>query len=110
MSDPKMYRLMSEPFESVDEANKNLEAFCDELYALRVKYRIRDLLYAIQIACVRDDGIEADATSVNFYGASEKMESIAAFAFGHISAKRQAAIQDQVSDASRAIKSQKNRK
>jgi len=108
--DEQVYRELSVPFGSVDEANASLEAFCEELYALRVKYRIRDLLYVMRVGCVRDDGTEADATIVNHCGARENMESIAAYAYGHLSASRQAAIQDEMEHACRGVKGQKSRR
>ena len=106
----ELYRELSIPFESVDKANEKVKAFCEELYDLRVKYRIRDLLYVIRIGCVRDDGDEADATIVNHYGASENMEGIAAYAYGQLSARRAEAVQDQMSQATRAVKGQASRK
>lgn len=110
IQDNELYRELSIPFESVDAANDNIQKFCDELYDLRAKYRIRELMFAIRIGCKRDDGEEADATIVNHFGSSLQMESIAAFAYGTLSARRQQYVQDEIADACRAVKTPKTRK
>lgn len=39
---PKLYREMSQPFESVDAANAALQAFQEDVAALRAKHRIAE--------------------------------------------------------------------
>lgn len=108
--DNELYRELSIPFENVEVANESLKKFCDELYDLRAKYRIRELLFVMRVGCKRDDGDEADATVVNHFGASIQMEGIAAYAYGTLAARRQQYVQDEIEDATRAIKPQKSRK
>jgi hypothetical protein len=108
--DNELYRELSIPFESVDVANESLQKFCEELYELRKKYRIRELLFVMRVGCKRDDGEEADATVVNHFGASIQMEGIAAYAYGTLAARRQQYVQDEIEEATRAIKPPKSRR
>lgn len=108
--DNELYRELSVPFDNVDVANESLTKFCEELYELRAKYRIRELLFVMRFGCKREDGDEADATVVNHFGASIQMEGIAAYAYGTLAARRQQYIQNEIEDATRAIKTPKSRK
>jgi hypothetical protein len=108
--DEEMYRKLSIPFESIDEANEALVKFTEELYALREKHRIRELLFTVRVGIVRDDGEEADATVVNHFGSSLAMEGIAAYSYGVLSTKRQQYVQDEIADATRSVKPPKSRK
>lgn len=104
-----LYRELSIPFETVEDANDNITQFCDALYELRKKHRIRDLLFVIRVGCKREDD-ESDATIVNYFGNSLSMEGIAAYAYGQLSGERQEMIAEEIKHAAKAIRNQKRRK
>jgi len=109
-NDMQQYREVSIPHESFEVANERVVKFCDELYELRNKYKIRDLLFVMRFSAIREDGMEAEATLTNHYGAAENMEGIAAYAYGELASRRQARIQDELDSSPSAIKKPKGRK
>ena len=84
MNDPKKYRAMCVPFESIEAANAALLAFQNELYELRCKHRIRDLSFAIEIDIVNADTEEGESPArvSGHLGSSVKRLELAAYAFG----------------------------
>ena len=51
--DPARYRKAAEPHESRQDAENALKAFYNELSELRVKYRIKDILFTLALlACI----------------------------------------------------------
>lgn len=102
--DPALYRQLSVPFPSVDDANASIKAFCDELAELRKKHRIRDLLFTIRIGLVDEAGTEGDSTLVNHFGDRASMESMAAYTYGTMSARRQELMRAYVSNGSKAVR------
>ena len=86
---PGLYRELSTPYASVDEANKNLKAFWDDLAEIRKKHRIADLQVVIRVSALSEDGEEGVSIIHGGYGDQTKWESMLAYAFGMESAYRQ---------------------
>jgi hypothetical protein len=95
-SNPSLFRLLSEPFENLDAANKAIAAFLDELGDLREKHKIPNVVTIIGAsAWTKGDGDEQQETEFlvpHMYGDSLRMESMAAYAYGVAASARQEAI------------------
>ena len=106
---PDNYREISVPFENVEIANAAVQAFQTELYELRNKHRIQDLVFVAQVAVKYAEG-EGSPTVVGMFGDENKMESLTGFAYGRASAMRQERISRVVEDACSAIRNTSKRK
>lgn len=87
ISDPKLYRQMSEPHESSDVANAALEKFYAMVREARKECKIRDVLIVCMDSCVYESG-EADFISIAENGSESNMLSMAAYAHGKLDAMR----------------------
>jgi len=101
-SDAANYRECSAP-KTPEQATQDWEAFCDECYALRSKYKIADLYLVGQHAIEYPDG-EGLVNGAAHFGDQTKREAIAAWALGFESAQRQADIARVMADAAQGIK------
>jgi hypothetical protein len=88
-SNPKLFREMSEPFASKEEAREAADAFQEELGELRKKHKIRDVLYVCAFSTIGDNGEEYDSILQGHMGNSLIQEQLAAYALGTIQAERQ---------------------
>lgn len=88
-NNPKLFREMSVPYESVEQANESLSAFQAELAELRKKYKIPTLLCIFHVTMLTDDGEEGAAMTTCGMGDMALFESMAAWAFGQEAAARQ---------------------
>jgi hypothetical protein len=104
-SDQAAYRECSEP-KTPEQATQDWEAFCEECYELRRKYRIADLYLVGQHAIVYPDG-KGLVNGAAHFGDQTKREAIAAWALGFESAQRQARIAQIISDAATGIKNKR---
>lgn len=95
--DPKMYRECSEPFESTTEGEAAIDAFFEDLYALRAKHKIANVLCVLQDSFVTEDGDEAPFYVKQMCGDSTRAEGMAAWVFGHEQAERKRAVADLMS-------------
>lgn len=80
---PDIYREMAEPFETVDAANDAINAFFEDLSALRERHKLAEV-YVIIRDSMRDD---PEAEEQTFYvtlhrGDSSHSESMVAYAMG----------------------------
>jgi len=82
-NDSVTYRKMCEPFASVEEANAAAQAFGDELYELRVKHRMKDVLFAIESAIAGKDG-ESHPIIYGYFGDVSNAERIASYTLGRL--------------------------
>lgn len=94
MSEPGLfdadnYHKLNQPFESADDANAALEAFWEEFYALRNKYKIPDVLVVFRLMCRTKDGDVAELFGSLNAGSEMYAESLAAWGYGRESAQRQ---------------------
>jgi hypothetical protein len=90
------WRAMQEPHESVAAANTALQAFYEELGALRSKHRLADVLVIARVTCITQDGDERDARTPMFYGDELHAESLAAYGYGHYVSQRQQMMSDYI--------------
>lgn len=86
--DGETYRRLCEPFPNVEAANAAAKAFMDELYELRVKHRIRDVLIAVEVTITYEDG-EGCPIMYGYYGDTDNAEKVAAYTFGRLQGDRQ---------------------
>lgn len=108
---PDVYRELCKPFETLEEANKAFESFQEELYELRKKHRVRDLVFIAQIGVKYDDGDEGSPIVLGMFGNEEKMEAMTAYALGRASAERQERVTRMTeSGLKQAIKAPKRKK
>lgn len=94
--DPKLFRELSEPFQSVDEVNEKLEGFRKEIGELRKKYKIPNLCVAALFSYTAG-GEEAEAFWNASFGDALKVEGMLAYALGETQAARQAMIDSMLS-------------
>ena len=76
------YREASQPHESIEAANKALEAFYADLGVLRLKYKIADAYVVLRINLIEEDGQETSAGSATGYGNKSQWALMLASAFG----------------------------
>lgn len=96
VSDPERYRRASVPHESPAKAQGALDAFCDELSALRLKYRIRDLYAICNVGVVESDGSETTMHGTTGFGSQSLWASMTAYAFGKEKALQEKKLRDLV--------------
>lgn len=89
--DEDNYRELSKPFPSTEDAQKALEGFWDEFYALRNKWRLADVYVIFKLGVVTPDGEGQICTSMSA-GSSMNHEPMTAWAFGYEQRQRQEAI------------------
>lgn len=106
--DQKLYRELGVPFATVEEANDEFKQFQDELYVLRRRHRVRDLVFIAQLAVIYEDGTEGSPLVAGMYGDEMRAEGMAAFALGRFSAERQERVAQMI-DASAGLKSPRRR-
>jgi len=80
-NNPKLYRRMSEPFGSPSDGRKAIEAFFEELQALREKHHIRDVSVVWTVACV-DGNDETEMVGRAHLGSTAKELPMLAWALG----------------------------
>jgi hypothetical protein len=106
----ELYRELQLPFDGVDEANKNIKEFCEELYDLRAKHRIQDLFFVIGLTVKFDDGDEGSTMVCNHYGDPLRQESLAGFGYGYSQSLRQENTLKLIERAMKAVEQPKSRK
>ncbi|HXP52144.1 MAG TPA: hypothetical protein VN922_19465 [Bacteroidia bacterium] len=82
--DVKNYHELSKPFESEEQANEKLNAFFDEIYELRKKYKVPDVLITIKADVMGEEGSASSFFSSHSYGAAANALSMAAYTYGVI--------------------------
>lgn len=108
--DPETYRELCIPFNGPEAANESLIKFQKELYDLRCKYRICDLLFVAQVPIKYEDGEEGSPILIGHYGDIGKSEAMAHFAAGRTSAERQERVAKLVERAAKSIRAGQKRK
>lgn len=92
MKNPGLYRRMSEPFASAEEATAAINAFFDDLAALREKHRIADVHVIAKTNAIETDGEEHVSISRYHLGDALHAESMCAYAYGAETQARKALI------------------
>lgn len=82
LSDGANYHKMSAPFETVEEAQRAANAFCEELYELRNKHRIKDTFIVLEVFYEDGDGETCGAQSAFHFGSGDVAIKLAAFGYG----------------------------
>lgn len=80
--DPANYEAMSRPFESLDAAQKAMDAFLSELLDLRKKHRIKDCVFVINVAFTSSDGEPAETMALAGFGSQLQQTPLLAFGLG----------------------------
>ena len=87
---PELYRRLSEPWSTPDEANAAMREFDAEVGKLREKYRVPNLIAVCEVNALRpDDGREGTAMIVLRWGNAGEHEALVARALGYVQADRQ---------------------
>lgn len=84
-TDNEMYAEMLKPHESAEKANEALEAFYEELYQLRCKYKLADIAVIVQDSIVESGQFLWSAHCGNI----DCQEVMAAWHLGQMQADRQ---------------------
>ena len=87
INDPENYRLMSQPFENGEAANKALDAFFEAVREARQKHRIADVVVLAMVSAGEKD---AKAIAQSTLGDDTNVEGICAWAYGRAAAEREA--------------------
>ncbi len=82
------YRRLSEPKESPEKANDDINAFLKELSDLREKYGLPDVLCVISVNVNYEGKGEGRAMTWGNFGDSQRVEALAAYAYGQASAQQ----------------------
>jgi hypothetical protein len=86
---PELYRKLSEPYGSLEEANKEMADFLEAVAELRKKHKIPSLQLIMMGSAKNDKGTESDFIAPAFYGDSMRMEMMLAYAMGQAASERQ---------------------
>ena len=81
-SDAENYRKLSVPKPSIEQANKDIAAFFEDLAELRKKHSIMDVLCVAQINVIYEDGEEGNPITYSHFGDQTKALAMAAYAMG----------------------------
>lgn len=82
--DHEKYHRLSQPFESAAKAEAALDAFFEDLYEIREKHNLPDLMVVVRIPLPEGDSFTTVNVGNELYG-----EMMAAFAMGRETSKRQ---------------------
>jgi len=107
--DPENYRLLSVPMPVVT-AEERCKDFCEEVYALRIKYQIPDVYAIVRLNVLYEDGQEGTVTSRMIAGDEQHAEAMTAWAMGYESSQRQERIGRILAAAMKGIGQRKPRR
>lgn len=95
---------MQKPLDSVDAADKAIEGFWDEVYALRTKYRIAGIYVICKVRMVYETGKPCEAFASMHAGNELEREAMTAWAFGREQSARQERMLQLFTEAGSAIR------
>ena len=81
-ANPELYRKLSEPFQSNQEADVEMQAFMEGVKALREKHLLPDVVILIQANVKTEDGEEAIFQAVAGFGDPMRRVTMLAQALG----------------------------
>lgn len=110
VNNPSLYRELSVPFAGPEQADAALSAFYTELYELRVKHRVQDVLIVVQASVKYPDEDEGEVCSCVHFGKDDNAENLAAYALGYLGAQRQERTAKMLSRAGKSVRKHDNRK
>lgn len=105
---PDIYRECCAP-KPPEQAQADWEAFCQEVYGLRVKHRIPDLYLLARMVLQYEEG-EGQAVTRAHFGDELQAEQMAAWGLGYEQSQRQERIASMILDAGKALRHWKNRR
>jgi hypothetical protein len=88
---PKLFREMSEPHESVAAFGEHTQAFFYEVSQLREKYRITNVVMVVQ-AQYEENGEEHSALATRLIGDTGQAQALFAYGYGVARAENEAFI------------------
>lgn len=86
--DAKNYHELSKPFDSEEQAHENINNFFDEIYELRKKYKIPDVLITVKGEVSLEDGKSGSFINSHSYGNSLNVLHMAAFTYGQMQSEQ----------------------
>lgn len=102
-ANPKLFRELSLPFESSDDADAAIQAFNDDLALIREKHHIANI-YCIVAGSMKDGDSESEFMTSMAWGDSLRSQAMTAWAYGRESATHDAIMRQIVSDAMKQVK------
>ena len=91
--DAGLFRKMSEPHESKDSIETEMNAFYDEIRASREKHKIKNVAIVTEVSFL-SDGKESSAYAVSTIGDTSAAEGMFAFGYGTMKQEREKFIGD----------------
>jgi hypothetical protein len=88
-ANPQLYRELSEPFETMDEANSAVQEFFREVGELRKKYGLPNVYFIVSASSKDAAGEEGQFIVNMMYGDESMAESLVAYSLGFEAAERQ---------------------
>ena len=85
-SDLENYYKMSEPHESSQKANEDLQKFYDKVQEARKEFKIADVVVIVKDSAIYDDGKVGEFFSCAHYGNQLNAIAMAAYAYGKLQA------------------------
>ncbi len=86
-NDPENYHKMSEPHESPEKANENLQKFYEKVSEARKEFKIADILVNTKDSIRYEDGEVGQFMQHSQYGNQLNGVSMAAYAYGQLQAE-----------------------
>ncbi len=83
-NDPKLYRTISLPFNSVDEVTKATNGFINGVEVLRRQFKMADVLVVLSNSNLNEEGEEDPYATMVQFGDRKNGLIMAAMAFGNL--------------------------
>lgn len=87
LNSPDTYAAMAEPFEDEQEFVEACDSFFKELYALRVKYGLRDVSYGILSTVKNSEGVTEEYSTSGHIGDSKMQVALRSLMLGQARAE-----------------------
>jgi hypothetical protein len=97
-NDPKNYKKINVPFESLADAQTALEGFYEAIYKARNEYKIADVTVICQITAKAGDKA-GHALSTAHFGDGQESEGMISYALGEVQNARRAMFENIRKDA-----------
>jgi hypothetical protein len=79
---PKLYRELSVPFETLAAADAAIQGFFAEFEALREKWKLQDVYAVVEVPVLDEGGEEGRVSAHAMYGDETKALPLVAYAYG----------------------------
>lgn len=88
----KLFREMSEPFETKEAALEAVALFIKDVAEARERHKITNVLTTINVNFIAEDGLESEANAAHMLGDSSQAEALAAMTYGQMKSEHEARI------------------